>query len=256
MNELNDKIKCYRSVFISDIHLGTWVSQAEKALDFLKNTECEYLFVVGDLIDIWELKKEFYWPQEHNNLIRHLLKKARTTKITFIPGNHDEFFRQFNGYKFGGITIRNHSSHKLLDGKKFIIVHGDEFEAVVRFNKWFAMAGDAAYTVILRINKIYNILRKNFGYKYWSLSGFIKQKLKDAVDYISDYEKLAVVKARLSNADGIICGHIHKPNLKRYDKIIYCNTGDWVDSCSVLVETNEGKLKILFDSSEETIEIS
>lgn len=171
--------------------------------------------------------------------------------MIYIPGNHDDFFRQFDGYKFGGIEITNQTIYISSKGKKYIVTHGDEFDAVVKYHRWLALIGDNAYSVILWINKWLNVIRKYFGYQYWSFSSYLKQKVKDAVNYISDFEKLVVLEAKHLEVDGIICGHIHRPNIMMIEGILYCNDGDWVDSCSALVETLEGELMILFDSREK-----
>lgn len=236
----------YRSIWISDVHLGLRDCKAEFLLDFLKATECQYLYLVGDIIDFWNLKKGWYWPQPHNNVIQKILRKARHgTRVCYIAGNHDEFFRDFIGITFGDIQILDEAIHETADGRRFLIIHGDEFDNVVKHNKWLAMLGDRAYGLLLAINRWFNHARRRLGFPYWSLAAYLKHKVKNAVNYISSFEQALVHEARRHNVDGLICGHIHKAAIETIDGVLYCNDGDWVESCTALVEHHDGSLEIV-----------
>lgn len=236
----------FRSIWLSDIHLGTRGCKIEFLLDFLRNTESEYLYLVGDIIDAWQLKKSWYWPQSHNEAMRLFLRKAgRGTKVFYVPGNHDEFFRGYTDMRFGGVTLLNDMIHTTADGKRFLIIHGDLFDGVVSQAKWLAVLGDWGYHVALAANSMLNKWRRRFGYPYWSLSAYLKQKVKNAVSFISNYEHALAEAARDRKVDGVICGHIHKADLRDIEGITYANDGDWVESCTALVEHDSGKLEIL-----------
>lgn len=236
----------YRAIWISDIHLGTRGCQSDFLLDFLRNTESEYLYLVGDIIDGWSLRRSWFWDQKHNDVIQKLLRKARKgTRVIYIPGNHDEFAREYLGMMFGGIAIEEHAVHTLLDGRRLLVTHGDEFDNVVRYAKWLAVLGDLAYQAVLSLNHWFNRVRRRMGYPYWSLSAYLKHRVKNAVQFIEDYESMVVREAALYRVDGVVCGHIHKAELREIDGLLYCNDGDWVESCTALVETLEGELEIL-----------
>ena len=236
----------FRAVWISDIHLGTRGCQSDFLLDFLRNTESEYLYLAGDIIDGWSLRRSWFWDQKHNDVIQKLLRKARKgTRVSYIPGNHDEFAREYMGMMFGGIAIEERAVHTLLDGRRLLVTHGDEFDNVVRYAKWLAVLGDLAYRAVLSLNHWFNRARRRMGYPYWSLSAYLKHRVKNAVQFIEDFESMVVREAALYRVDGVVCGHIHKAELREIDGLLYCNDGDWVESCTALVETLEGELEIL-----------
>jgi len=236
----------YRTIWISDIHLGTSGCQAEYLLDFLKHNEAETFYLVGDIIDGWRLKKSWYWPQAHNDVVQKILRKVRKgSEVFYIPGNHDEVARQFIGMTFGDIQIRNEMIHITANGKRLWITHGDLFDSVMQYAKWLAYLGDSAYTIILVINRWFNNIRIKLGFQYWSLSQFLKHKVKNAVSFIADFEAIMAREARKRKCDGVVCGHIHKAEIRDIDGLLYCNDGDWVESLTALVETFDGELKII-----------
>jgi len=236
----------YRTIWISDIHLGTRGCKADLLLDFLRHTESDTLYLVGDIFDGWRLRKSWYWLQSHNDVVQKLLRKARKgTEVVYVPGNHDEVARDYCDLQFGGIMVRRDCIHVTADGREFLVLHGDEFDVVVRYAKWLALLGDWAYTTLLAINHWFNEARKHFGYPYWSLSAYLKHKVKNAVEYIGNYETAIADEARQRGVDGVVCGHIHHPEIRDIDGILYCNDGDWVESCSALVEHFDGRLEIL-----------
>jgi len=236
----------YRSIWISDVHLGTRGCKAEYLLDFLKHTESDYLYLVGDIVDGWRLRRSWYWPQAHNDVVQKILRKARKgTNVVFIPGNHDEFARGYTEHNFGDISVAPQAIHETADGRRFLVLHGDAFDGVVKYAKWLAHLGDWAYTVALSANHWFNLVRRRFGYSYWSLSAYLKHKVKNAVQFIDDYEKTIVEEARRQGVDGVVCGHIHHAELRDVDGITYANDGDWVESCTALVEHDDGRLEIV-----------
>ena len=236
----------YRAIWISDIHLGTKGCQAEYLLDFLRHTESDYLYLVGDIIDIWRMKRSWSWKQSHNDVLQKLLRKARKgTKVMFLPGNHDEMFRGFLGENFGQIEVRDEHIHVTRDGRRFLILHGDQYDVVVKYNKWLALVGDGAYNFALTLNTHFNQIRRFLGYPYWSLSAYLKNKAKRAVEFIGNFEHALADEASKRGVDGIICGHIHKAEMKQIGDVIYCNDGDWVESCTALVEHPDGRMEIL-----------
>jgi UDP-2,3-diacylglucosamine pyrophosphatase LpxH len=236
----------FRSIFISDIHLGTRGCKAHFLLDFLKHTESEKLFLVGDIIDGWRLKKNWFWTQEHNDVVQKLLRKARKgTDVTYVPGNHDEFARDFLDQEFGQIKVVRDCLYETLDGRKFLVAHGDECDGVMIYAKWLAILGDTAYVAALTLNTWFNAMRRRFGLPYWSLSKYLKHRVKNAVAFISNYERAMARMARERGADGIICGHIHHAEIREIDGITYLNDGDWVEGCTALVEHFDGRWEIL-----------
>jgi UDP-2,3-diacylglucosamine pyrophosphatase LpxH len=236
----------FRTIWISDIHLGTRGCKAEFLLDFFRHTESQYLYLVGDIIDIWRLQRSWYWDQSHNDVVQKLLRKARKgTRVYFIPGNHDERIRDFGRHRFGNMTVVNEVVHVTADRKRFLVLHGDQFDAVVKYAKWLAFMGDHAYSLLLALNRWFNLGRRALGFGYWSMSSFLKHKVKNAVEYISRFEELVVNEARKRGVDGVICGHIHHAAIEDHDGILYCNDGDWVESCTALVEHHDGRLEIL-----------
>lgn len=239
--------KFYRSVWISDIHLCSRDSRADLVHDFLSNIKCDYLYLVGDIIDVWALQKKWHWPAIYNEVIHKLLKRSRKgARVTFVPGNHDEFFRQFVGFKFGDVRIVMNVIHETADGKRLLVIHGDEFDAAVQGHRWLAHLGDWAYRHLIVINRIYNMTRAWFGKPYWSLSGAIKRRVKQAVKYLNNFEAILTDEARRRKVDGVICGHIHQPAVRQLGEILYCNTGDWIEHCTALVEHVDGRLELLW----------
>jgi UDP-2,3-diacylglucosamine pyrophosphatase LpxH len=239
-------VQTYRTIWISDCHLGTRGCKAEYLLDFLKRTESEQLYLVGDIIDGWRLKRSWYWPQAHNDVVQKLLRKARKgTHVYFIPGNHDEFARGYTDFAFGDIPVLGEAIHQTADGKRYLVIHGDQFDGVVQYAKWLAHLGDHAYTLALTLNRWLNGIGRRLGFNYWSLSAYLKHKVKNAVQFINRFEEAMADVARLRGVDGIICGHIHHAELRQLGDITYGNDGDWVESCTALVEHFDGRLEIL-----------
>jgi UDP-2,3-diacylglucosamine pyrophosphatase LpxH len=240
-----------RSVFISDVHLGTPGCQAEALLDFLKSVKCERLYLVGDIVDGWQLRRRWFWPQAHNDVVQKLLRTARKgTHVIFVPGNHDEFARKYVGLHFGGVEVVNDCIHRMADGRQFWVTHGDLFDGVVQCARWLALLGDRAYEFTLKLNRHLNSVRARLGLPYWSLSRYLKLKVKRAVSFIGDFEAAVAREARRRGVDGVICGHIHHAELRTVDGVIYANDGDWVESLTALVEHADGRLEII-DWSEE-----
>lgn len=236
----------FRSIFISDLHLGTPGCQADALLHFLKTYTCDNLYLVGDIVDGWQLRRKWYWPQSHNDVIQKLLRKARKgCRVVFVPGNHDEFGRHFLDHSFGGIEILEEAVHVTADGKKLWVIHGDYFDGVIQCAKWLAYVGDNLYEFTLKLNRYLNHLRARMGMPYWSLSAYLKLKVKKAVNFISDFEVAVANEARKLGYQGVVCGHIHQAEIRNIDGILYCNDGDWVESCSALVEHADGRLEIL-----------
>ena len=236
----------YRSIFISDTHLGTAGCQAGPLLDFLRRTESDFLYLVGDIVDGWQLKRRWFWHQSHNDVIQKVLRKARKgTSVVYIPGNHDEAARHFLDLAFGEILIRSEAVHVTADGRRLLVTHGDFFDAVVQCAKWLALLGDVLYVFILRLNQHFNALRARLGLPYWSLSQYLKHRVKNAVRYVGAFEEALAREARTRGFDGVVCGHIHKAEIRVVDGILYCNDGDWVESLTALVEHHDGRLEIV-----------
>jgi UDP-2,3-diacylglucosamine pyrophosphatase LpxH len=236
----------YRTLFISDVHLGTKACQAEALLEFLRHFEADTIYLVGDIIDFWRIKRSPHWPQAHNDVVQKLLRKVRKgTRLVFIPGNHDEALRSYCGQHFGGVEFKLNDIHETADGRRFVVMHGDEFDVVIRYVKWLALLGDWAYVTALGVNTAFNKVRRSFGLSYWSLSAYLKQKVKKAVNYIGDFENALVGEARRQSADGVICGHIHHPAMRKFEEVLYVNVGDWVESGTAVGETREGKLEMI-----------
>jgi UDP-2,3-diacylglucosamine pyrophosphatase LpxH len=235
-----------RSVFISDVHLGFKGCRAGFLLDFLRRVECEQIYLVGDIIDLWSLERTFFWPQQHNDVIRTLLGKAKHgTRVVYIPGNHDRLFRDYDGWVFGNVEVRLEALHETADGRRFLVLHGDEFDSVIRASPLLESLGNRAYAFVLRLNRHVNNLRQRFGYPYWSVAAFLKHKVKNAVKYITNFERAVAFEARRRGVDGMICGHIHRAEVSDIDGVLYCNDGDWVESCTALVEDHHGRLSLL-----------
>jgi UDP-2,3-diacylglucosamine pyrophosphatase LpxH len=236
----------YRTIWISDIHLGTKGCNAELLLDFLHSVECETLYLVGDIIDGWRLKKGWYWPDSHNEVVRRILKIAhKGTRVVFIVGNHDEMLRDYAGFSFGGITLALEAIHETADGKRLLITHGDAFDGVVLYARWLAFLGDQAYTLMLRANVWLNAIRKRLGMPYWSLSSYLKKRVKNAVQYVCAFEDAVAREATERGVDGVVCGHIHCAEIRQIGDVTYYNDGDWVESCTALVEAADGSMSIL-----------
>ncbi|SDG51816.1 UDP-2,3-diacylglucosamine diphosphatase [Roseospirillum parvum] len=245
----------YRSIFISDIHLGTRGCKAEFLLGFLRDTESENLYLVGDIIDGWRLRRTWYWPQAHNDVVQKLLRKARKgTRVVFIPGNHDEFVRDYLDNDFGSVEIEDEVIHTGADGKRYLVLHGDRFDGVVKHAKWLAHLGDTAYQLALTVNNWLNSVRRSLGLSYWSLSKYLKHKVKNAVQFIDDYENTLAAEARKREVDGIVCGHIHHAEKRIIGDVLYCNSGDWVESCTAIVEHWDGTMEVLDWTRVESID--
>jgi UDP-2,3-diacylglucosamine pyrophosphatase LpxH len=239
-------IRRYRSVFISDVHLGTRGCQAELLLDFIRHMECDTLYLVGDIVDGWRLKRSWYWHQTHNDVVQKVLRKARKgTRVVYVPGNHDEFLRDYCGTHFGGVEVAESAYHEAADGRRYLVVHGDHFDLIVTQARWLAYFGDHAYTLALAANTIFNNWRRRLGFPYWSLSQWAKLKVKNAVAYIGAFERALVADARRHAVDGIICGHIHHVAIREDFGVRYVNCGDWVENCTAIAEDHDGSLQIV-----------
>ncbi len=239
-------VQTFRSIFVSDIHLGTKGCQAELLLDFIRHHEAQTWYLVGDIIDTWRLRRRWYWPQSHNDVVQKFLRKARKgAEVILIPGNHDEPLRQYCGTHFGGVQVQREVIHTAADGRRFLVVHGDEFDGVIRYAKWLAILGDYGYRALLSLNTSFNRWRRRFGFGYWSLSAYIKVKVKNALHYIDDYENALSQEARRRNVDGVICGHIHKAEIRKIGNMLYLNDGDWVESATALVEHMDGRFELI-----------
>ncbi|WP_084360393.1 UDP-2,3-diacylglucosamine diphosphatase [Hydrogenophaga palleronii] len=236
----------YRAVFISDLHLGTAGCQAAPLLAFLKHHPSHTLYLVGDIIDGWQLRRKWFWPQAHNDVVQKLLRRSRKgCRVVFVPGNHDEFARQFDGHNFGGIEVANEAVHTTADGRRLWVVHGDHFDGVIQCAKWLAYVGDNAYEFTLRMNRHLNSLRARMGLPYWSLSQYLKHKVKSALNYVTDFERAVAAEARARGYQGVVCGHIHRAEMREIDGTLYCNDGDWVESLTALVEHHDGRLELV-----------
>lgn len=236
----------YRTVWISDIHLGTAGCNAALLVDFLHAIECETLYLVGDIVDGWRLSKGWYWPDQHNEVVRRILKLAhRGTRVIYIVGNHDEMFRDYAGMSFGGIEMANEAIHVTADGRKLLVTHGDAYDGVVLYHRWLAFLGDQAYALLLRANIAFNAVRKAMKMPYWSLSAYIKKKVKNAVQFICEFEEAVAREAAERQVDGVVCGHIHSAEIRQIGDITYYNDGDWVESCTALVEQADGVMEIV-----------
>ena len=247
LNNTKSDVKNYKTIFISDIHLGSKACQAELLLDFLKHNDAEKLYLVGDIVDGWRLKRKWYWPQSHNDVVQKILRKARKgTEIIYVPGNHDEGLRRYIGTHFGGIEVRPTDIYQAVNGDKYLVLHGDSFDNVMLYARWLAYVGDHAYDLVLKLNTVFNGLRRLMGLRYWSLSSYLKIKVKNAVQFISEFERVLAQEAQKAGVQGVICGHIHHAEMKQYGDVIYMNDGDWVESCTALVEHFDGAWEIVF----------
>lgn len=235
-----------RALFLSDLHLGTKGAQAERVLDFLNRVEADAIYLVGDIIDGWRLRRKWFWPQSHNDVAQAILRRARDgVRIVYLPGNHDEVMRDFFGIHFGGIEVIDEVVHEAADGKRYLVIHGDQFDMVVRHARWLAFLGDIGYRTAMWANVYVNLVRRRLGFSYWSLSAWLKGRVKTAVNYVGEFEKALVDAANQAGADGVICGHIHTAAMADMDGTAYVNTGDWVESCTAVIENADGTFEIV-----------
>ncbi|MDE1975785.1 MAG: UDP-2,3-diacylglucosamine diphosphatase [Elusimicrobia bacterium] len=239
--------KRYRTIWISDVHLGTRGCKAEFLLDFLKHNESDTLYLVGDIIDGWALRRTWFgWRQLHNDVVQKVLRRARKgAKVYYVPGNHDEMVRDFVGMRFGGVRVVSEAVHKTADGRRFLITHGDQYDAVIQCAKWVAKMGSWAYDLSVIVNHWLNFARRKLGYPYWSLSAYLKHRVKNALEFIAEFRRAVTQEAKRKGLDGVICGHIHHPEQQTLDGVLYINDGDWVESCTALVEDFTGRLSIV-----------
>lgn len=236
----------YRSLFISDTHLGLRSAKSEYLLDFLRHTECDALYLVGDIIDGWKMRSGIYWPAINNDIVRLVMQKAaHGTRVIYVPGNHDEALREHLDINVAGIEVVGEAVHETADGQRYLILHGDEFDCVVMNNKWLAHLGSWTYDVLLWVNRWFNVARRRLGFGYWSLSAYLKNQVKEAVNFIGNFEQAVARTARERGMDGVICGHIHHAVISEFDGIRYANCGDWVESCTALAEAADGRLQLI-----------
>jgi UDP-2,3-diacylglucosamine pyrophosphatase LpxH len=241
-----DPVRRCRTLFISDVHLGTRGCQADRLLDFLRVYDADTIYLVGDIVDGWALKSNWYWPQSHNDVVQKLLRKGRKgCRVVYVPGNHDEFLRSYYGTHFGGIEVVENAIHEGADGRRYLVIHGDIFDLVVQNARWLAHLGDRAYDFAIQMNRLVNAFRRLFGVPYWSLSQWAKLKVKNAVNYIGAFEQTLANEARRHDADGVICGHIHFAAIRDDHGIRYLNCGDWVESCTAIAEHEDGRFEII-----------
>jgi len=234
-----------RSAFISDVHLGTKGCRADLLQEFLETVEVETLVLIGDIVDLRSMSRSFFWPQEHINVLRAILGKAkRGTRVIYIPGNHDDVFRELAGSVFGNLEIHREYVHETADGRRLLVLHGDEFDSVVKCSRWLTSLGTWVYDLLLRLNRHVNLVRRAFGFPYWSLAAYVKSRVRNAVQYIGNFEQAVAFAARRRDMDGVVCGHIHRAKVASIDSVLYCNDGDWVESCTSLVENMNGHLSL------------
>ncbi|MEW5889843.1 MAG: UDP-2,3-diacylglucosamine diphosphatase [Pseudomonadota bacterium] len=236
-----------RSLFLSDIHLGTRACQAERLVEFLRHHPAEHLYLVGDIIDFWSMSRGVYWTQAHNTVVQKILRRARRgERVVFVPGNHDEALREYVGIAFGDIALVEEAVHETADGRRFLLVHGDEFDQVTRYHRWVAILGDMGYNLLVSLNLLLSRVRRRLGIPgYWSLAGYVKRRVKKALQFIFDFEDSVIRHARAQGYDGVICGHIHAAAIKDAGGVVYVNCGDWVDSCTAIVEHFDGRLELV-----------
>ena len=245
MHEINLRHR-YRSIFLSDIHLGTKGCRSDFLVGFLRQVECERLYLVGDIVDGWRLRKSWYWDADHDEAIRLILRMARHgTEVIYIPGNHDEMFRDWLGLEVAGVKLAPEAEHVAADGRRFLVIHGDQFDGVIRYAKVLAHLGDGAYHAALTLNRWFNAARRRLGYPYWSLSQWLKRQVKEAVKAIDRFETALANEAKRRGMDGVICGHIHHAEMRIVQGVLYMNDGDWVESCTALVEHDDGRFELL-----------
>ena len=236
----------YRTIWISDLHLGTRGCKAGFLVDFLRCNDADTIYLVGDIIDGWRLKKSWYWPQTHNDVVQKVVRKVRKgARVIYIPGNHDEWLRDYALLQFGGVEVADEAIHVTADGRRLLVIHGDVFDAVVKHARWLAVLGDGAYTAALWLNRHFNIVRRRLGYQYWSLSAYLKHRVKNAVQYMTAFADAVADEAVRREVDGVVCGHIHHAEIREIGGVLYCNDGDWVESCTALVEHFDGTLELI-----------
>jgi UDP-2,3-diacylglucosamine pyrophosphatase LpxH len=236
----------FRTLFISDVHLGARGCQAEHLISFLRYHDADTIYLVGDIVDGWQLRSGWFWPQDHNDVVQKLLRKARKgARMIYLPGNHDEFLRSYYGTHFGGIEVVETAIHEAADGRRYLVVHGDVFDMVVKHARWLALLGDTAYDLAILFNRYFNAIRRRLGFRYWSLSQWAKHKVKNAVNYIGAFEQTLAEEAQRHKVDGVICGHIHHAVIHDNFGIRYMNCGDWVESCTALAEHQDGTFEII-----------
>ena len=243
---MTDATRRFRTLFISDVHLGMRGCQADRLLDFMRHVDADTIYLVGDIVDGWALRSNWYWPQAHNNVVQKLLRKARKgARIIYIPGNHDEFLRDYYGTHFGGVEVAESAIHQAADGRRYLVTHGDLFDIVIRHARWLAYLGDKAYDAAIMANTVFNKVRRSLGLRYWSLSQWAKYKVKNAVNFIGDFEKTLAAEASRHGLDGVICGHIHHAAAHDDFGFTYINCGDWVESCTAIAEHHDGRFEII-----------
>lgn len=236
----------FRSIWISDLHLGTRSLQNEKLLDFLLQTESEFLYLVGDIFDLLQAQKRWHWPAINDRIVLTILAKAENgTKVVYIPGNHDHMLRKFDGCTFNNIRIQNNAIHETADGRRYLVMHGDKFDPIVQHSPWLASIGSTAYDVLLVLNRWFNAGRRTARQEYRSLSSWLKHQVKIVVNYMGRFEEAVAGEAAAHRVDGLICGHIHRAGIREIDSVLYTNTGDWVESCTALAENHNGRLGII-----------
>jgi UDP-2,3-diacylglucosamine pyrophosphatase LpxH len=241
-----ERIRTFRTLFVSDIHLGSKPAKAELLIDFLRRHDAATIYLVGDIVDGWRLRRSWHWPQAHNDVVQKLLRKARKgTTIVYIAGNHDEFLRAFQGVHFGGIVVADRAIHETADGRRFLVIHGDQFDTIVHNARWLAYLGDKAYDVAILVNRGVGVFRRLFGMPYWSFSSWAKVRVKQAVNFIGAFQEVVTQEARRAGVEGVVCGHIHHATIARMGDIDYINTGDWVESCTAVGENEDGSFEII-----------
>lgn len=236
-----------RAIFLSDIHLGTRGCQADRLLEFLRTHEAEFTYLIGDIVDFWAMSRGIHWSAAQNTVVQKVLRRARHgERIFLIPGNHDEALREYDDTSFGDIRVVHEHVHVAADGRRYLLIHGDEFDQVTRHHRWVAVLGDVAYNGLVRINGWLSRLRRRLNRPgYWSLAGYAKRKVKSAVSFIFDFEESVIRAARERGVDGVICGHIHSATIRAIDGVTYINCGDWVDSCTAIVEHLDGRMELV-----------
>ncbi len=238
--------RAHRTIFISDVHLGTRGCKAEFLADFLARNACATLYLVGDIVDGWQLKRRWFWPEAHSRVVHEILRKVdEGTRVVFVPGNHDEFLRPFCGRDYAGIAVLREAVHETADGKRLLVIHGDQFDGVINFARWLAHLGSWAYDKALAANEVLHAVRRAIGLPYWSLSNWLKHAVKDACEYVCRFEEVVAHAAAARGLDGVVCGHIHQAQIRRIGDVLYLNDGDWVESCTALVEDARGTLEIV-----------
>ena len=236
----------YRSIWISDTHLGWRACEADRLLDFLKHHDADHWYLVGDILDGWALKRSWNWPQSHNDVVQKLLRKVRKgSHVVCIPGNHDEFLHEFSRLSFGGIMVLPDAMHETADGRRFWVLHGDQFDSVVHYAPWLTVLGNNGYDLMIHVGRFLNHIRRRLGFPEWSLSAYVKGRVKNIVRFVTDYEQAMLREARRHGANGVVCGHIHKAEIRETEGLLYCNTGDWVESCTALAESFDGRMELI-----------